>query len=102
MSKMEKLVYKNAEQLHNDAVKMLLKSHLSWSGSDENMPSDDLNNVRGQYIEAYIDAVYPYEEWDAMTDEERKECSREINIRFEMAASEADLKWTAVKVMLDL
>lgn len=99
---MEKLTYRNADQLHNDAVKMLLRSHLSWSGSDKNMPSDDLDNVRGQYIEAYIDAVYPYEEWDAMSEEEREEVTAAINVKFEVAASEADLKWTAVKAMLDL
>lgn len=32
---MEKLTYKNEDQLHIDAVKMLLERHLSWSGSDE-------------------------------------------------------------------
>lgn len=99
---MKKLTCRNAEQLHNDAVKLLLERHLSWSGSDKNMPSDDLDNVRGQYIDAYIDAVYPYEEWDAMSDEERKEATSSVNLMFEAAASEADLKWTAVKVMLDL
>ena len=99
---MKKLTYRSAEQLHNDAVKLLLERHLSWSGSDKNMPSDDLDNVRGQYIDAYIDAVYPYEEWDAMSDEERKEATSSVNLMFEVAASEADLKWTAAKVMLDL
>lgn len=99
---MQKLTYRNAEQLHNDAVKLLLERHLSWSGSDKNMPSDDLDNVRGQYIDAYIDAVYPYEEWNAMSEEERNEATASVNVVFEVAASEADLKWTAVKVMLDI
>lgn len=99
---MQKLTYRNADQLHNDAVKMLLERHLSWSGSDKEMPSRDLDNVRGQYIEAYIDAVYPYEEWDAMTDEEREEHTAAINVKFEVATAEADLKWLAVKAMLGL
>lgn len=99
---MQKLTYKNEDQLHNDAVKMLLESHLSWSGSDKNMPSNDLNNVRGQYIEAYIDAAFSYDDWDAMTDEEREEHTAAINVRFDVAAAEADLKWTAVMAMLDL
>lgn len=99
---MEKLTYKNENQLHNDAVKMLLESHLSWSGSDKNMPSDDLNNVRGQFLHAHIDADFTDEEWDALSEEERDKYNREINVRFETAASEADVKWTAVKIVLDL
>lgn len=66
------------------------------------MPSRDLDNVRGQHIEAHVDAVYPYEEWDAMTDGEREEQTAAINVKFEVATAEADLKWLAVKVMLGL
>ena len=99
---MKKLTYKDEEQLHNDAVKLLLERHLSWSGSDKSMPSRDLDNVRGQYLCAHIDSDFTDEEWDALSEDERDKYNREINIRFELAASEADLKWTAVKVMLDL
>nr|DAH52952.1 MAG TPA: hypothetical protein [Caudoviricetes sp.] len=99
---MKKLTYENEEQLHNDAVKLLLERHLSWSGSNESMPSRDLDNVRGQFLYAHIDADFTDEEWDALSDEERDKYNREINIRFEMAASAADLKWASVKVMLDL
>ena len=53
---MEKLTYKNEHQLCDDAVKMLLERHLSWSGSNESMPSRDLDNVRGQFLYAHIDA----------------------------------------------
>lgn len=99
---MEKLTYRNDDQIVSDAVKMLLKSHLSWSGSDENMPSKDLDNVRGQFLEACLDANFTYEEWDALSEEERNEYAATVNIKFGMAAAEADLKWLAVKAMLGL
>lgn len=97
---MQKLTYRNEDQLNNDAVKMLLEKHLSWSGSNESMPSRDLDNVRGQFLYAHIDADFTDEERDALSDEEREEYAKNINVRFEVAAAEADLKWTAVKAML--
>lgn len=81
---------------------MLLRSHLSWSGSDENMPSKDLDNVRGQLVDACIDADFTYEEWNALSDEERKGYTVMVNLRFELAAAAADYKWQAVKALLDL
>ena len=44
---MQKLTYRNEDQLLDDAVKMLLERHLSWSGSNDSMPSRDIDNVRG-------------------------------------------------------
>lgn len=99
---MEKLTYRNEDQLRNDAVKMLLEKHLSWSGSNESMPSRDLGNVRGQFLYAHIDADFTEEEWDALSEEERDEYVANINVRFEVAASWADLKWMAVEAMLGL
>lgn len=99
---MQKLTYRNENQLSDDAVKMLLKKHLSWSGSDESMPSRDLDNVRGQFLYAHIDADFTYEEWDALSEEKRNEYAANINVMFEAAAAEADLKWQAVMAMLDL
>lgn len=99
---MEKLTYRNESQLHNDAVKILLRSHLSWSGSDENMPSDDLNNVRGHFFNARADADFTMDEWDAMTEDERIEYEAGVARQFDEIAAEADRKWEAVKVMLDL
>lgn len=99
---MEKLTYKNEHQLCDDAVKMLLERHLSWSGSNESMPSRDLDNVRGQFLYAHIDADFTDEEWDALSEEGRKEYADIINAAFGVLADEADLKWAAVKVMLDL
>lgn len=99
---MEKLTYRNEHQLFDDAVKMLLERHLSWSGSNESMPSRDLDNVRGQFLYAHIDADFTDEDWDALSEEGRKEYANTINAAFGAVAAEADLKWMAVKVMLDL
>lgn len=99
---MQKLTYRNEDQLRNDAVKMLLEKHLSWSGSNDSMPSRDIDNVRGQFLYAHMDADFTGEERDALSEEKREEYTKKINVRFDFAAAEADLKWTAVKVMLDL
>ena len=99
---MQKLTYRNEHQLFDDAVKMLLERHLSWSGSNESMPSRDLDNVRGQFLYAHVDADFTDEEWDALSEEGRKEYANIINAAFGAVAAEADLKWASVKVMLDL
>lgn len=99
---MQKLTYRNEHQLFDDAVKMLLERHLSWSGSDESMPSRDLDNVRGQFLHAHIDADFTDEEWDALSKEKRNEYAGKINVMFVAIAAEADLKWMSVKVILDL
>ena len=99
---MEKLIYENEEQLINDAVKMLIKNHLSWSGSDENMPSKDLGNVRGSFFDARATADFTDDEWDTLTDGERGEYENKVDSQFEKVAAEADRKWEAVKVILDL
>lgn len=99
---MKKLTYKNEDQLHHDAVKMLLERHLSWSGSDESMPSRDLDNVRGQFLHAHLDADFTCEEWKALSEDERELCAKYINAMFDVAAEEADYKWMAVKAMLGL
>lgn len=99
---MKKLTYKNDEQLLNDAVRMLIKKHLAWGGSDESMPSRDLENVRGMFFDARATVDFTLDKWDALTDEERDEYIKNVNRQFDKAASEADRKWEAVKVMLDL
>ena len=99
---MEKLIYKNEEQLINDAVKMLIKKHLAWSGSDEKMPSRDLDNVRGNFINACREERYTVDEWNLLLEEEQKGSLGYWNRKFDGAAAEADRKWEAVKVMLDL
>lgn len=99
---MQKLIYRNEDQLFDDAVKMLLRNHLSWSGSDKNMPSDDLNNVRGEFLYAHIDADFTDEEWDALPEKKRNEYADHIDAMFVVVAAEADLKWTDVMAVLDL
>lgn len=100
---MEKLTYKNDEQLINDAVRMLIKKHLAWGGSDESMPSRDFENVRGSFFDARATADFTVDEWDtALSDEEREEYSNKVDRQFDKAAAEADRKWEAVKTLLDL
>lgn len=99
---MEKLTYKNDEQLINDAVKMLIKNHLAWSGSHESMPSRDESDVRARFLDVRATADFTVDEWDALTDEEREEYTNKVDRQFDKAAAEADRKWEAVKVMLGL
>ena len=80
----------------------VLERHLSWSGSNESMPSRDLDNVRGQFLYAHIDADFTVDEWDAISEEKRNEYAKSINVRFDVVAAEADIKWTGVKFMLGI
>lgn len=83
-------------------MKDLIKKHLAWSGSDKEMPSRDLDNVRGRFIDACREGCYTVDEWDLLNEDAKQGffiyCSR----RFADAAAKADRKWEAVKVMLDL
>nr|DAF33255.1 MAG TPA: hypothetical protein [Caudoviricetes sp.] len=99
---MEKLTYKNEEQLINDAVRMLIKNHLAWSGSQEGRPGIDLGNVRGSFFEARATADFTEDKWNAFTDEARDEYTNKVNSQFDKAAAEADRKWEAAKTLLDL
>ena len=86
----------------DNAVKALIKEHLAWSSSDTSMPSRDESNVRGTFIDACLEGCYTEEEWDLMNEDEQKECLAYWNRKFDYVAAEADRKWEAVKVMLDL
>lgn len=92
----------NYEQLINHAVKKLIKNHLAWSGSDATMPSTDMDNVRGDFIEACLEGCFTVDEWNSMSEDEQTGCFACWNRKFDDAAAEADRKWEAVKVMLDL
>ena len=92
----------NYEQLINNAVKGLVRNHLAWSGSDKGMPSRDEGNVHGRFIDACLEGCYTVDEWDSMSEDEQEKCFACWNFKFEGAAAEADRKWEAVKVMLDL
>lgn len=99
---MKNLKFDSPKQLINDAVKALIKNHLAWSGSDESMPSSDLGNVRGDFIDACLEGCYTVDEWDLMNEDEHEKSLAYLNRKFDDAAAEADRKWEAVKVMLDL
>lgn len=99
---MKKLIDKYEEQLANNAVKMLIKNHLAWSGSDEEMPSRDLGHVKEQFMNDCWYGEFTKDEWSAMTSEEQKEHFKIWESKFDKAAAEADRKWEEVKVMLDL
>lgn len=99
---MKNLKFASPKQLTNDAVKMLIEEHLEWSGSDKEMPSRDLGNVRGNFINACLEGCYTVDEWDLMNEDEHEKCLAYFNRKFDDAAAEADRKWEAVKVMLDL
>lgn len=99
---MKNLKFENSKQLINDAVKMLIENHLAWSGSDKEMPSRDLGNVRGEFIDAWLDGCYTVDKWDLLSEDEHMERFAYWDSRFNEAAAEADRKWEAVKVMLDL
>lgn len=92
----------NYEQLINNAVKALIKNHLAWSGSDKEMPSRDEGNARGTFIDACLEGCYTVDEWDSMSEDDQAELLAEWNRKFDVSAAEADRKWEAVKVMLDL
>lgn len=59
--------------------------------------------MRGSFFDARVMADFAVDEWDtALSDEEREEYENKVDRQFDKAAAEADRKWEAVKVMLDL
>lgn len=99
---MKNLKFENSKQLINDTVKALIKEHLAWSGSDKEMPSRDLGNVRVDFINACLEGCYTVDEWDLMNEDEHDKSLSYFNRKFNDAAAKADRKWEEVKVMLDL
>ena len=99
---MKNLKFENSKQLINDTVKALIEEHLALSGSDKEMPSRDLGYVRVNFISACLEGCYTIDEWDLMSEDEHEKCLAYFNRKFDKAAAEADRKWEAVKVMLDL
>ena len=99
---MKNLKFDSPKQLINDAVKMLIENHLAWSGSDKEMPSRDLGNVRGEFIDAWLDGCYTVDKWDLLSEDEHMARFAYWNDRFNEAAAEADRKWEAAKTLLDL
>lgn len=90
------------EQLTNDAVKALIKNHLAWSGSDKEMPSRDLDNVRGRFIKACLEGCCTVDEWNLMSEDEQKACIGCLGRRFDKVAAEADRKWEEAMAILGI
>lgn len=89
------------EEITNPA-KVLIEDHLAWSGSDKGMPSRDMGNVRGAFISACREVSYTVDEWSLLSKDEQDERFAYWSGKFDDAVAEADRKWEAVKVMLDL
>ena len=97
---MQKLTYTNDDQFVKDAMTMLVKAHIRWSNTDKNMPSEDLDNVRGQMIEAYREAHFTVWDWLDTAEELREEFDGRAISLFHLAAELADIRWsTALRVL---
>lgn len=97
---MKKLTYTNDQQLINDAAQMLIENHLSWSGSDTEMPSRDLDGVRGLISDAYLEYHYTADEWEEASKEERMLAEAAAGNLYRSAKQLADQKWEAVMTLL--
>lgn len=98
-----KLVYINDQQLLEDAVRALIESHLSWTGSNESFPSRDLGNVGPAMARAWVKAHYAAEEWrDLSEDRQRWVEETEILPLYKQAAKLADRKWEAAMTLLGI
>ena len=99
---MKKLTYMNDQQIVNDAAQMLIEAHLRWSGSAEEMPSRDLDNIGGAIWQAYLEANYTVEEWDALNKNEKTMVNEEASILCRNAKQLADQRWEAVITLLGI
>lgn len=99
---MTNLTYTDDNQFVSDAAKMLIKAHLDWSGSGEEMPSRDKGCVRGLMFSAYFAANFTAEEFNAMSDEEKAFESAIVSRLYKDACIAADRKWEAAMTLLDI
>lgn len=99
---MTKLAYIDNQQIVADAAQMLLESHLQWSGSQKDMPSRDIDYVQGQVINAFLEARFTVEEWNALSKEEQMLENAEACYAFKQAARLADRKWEAAMTLLGI
>lgn len=99
---MTKLTYTNDQQIINDAAQMLIEAHLRWTNSGTEMPSKDLDYVRGSLSEAYLDAKFESGEWLTMSDAERDFQKAIAACLFKKAAQIADRKWQAAMTLLGI
>ena len=99
---MKKLPYMNDQQIVNDAAQMLIEAHLQWSGSAEEMPSRDLDNIHGTIENAYLEANYTVEEWSNAGKEEQTLAKAEVHFLWKKAKQLADQRWEAVITLLGI
>ena len=99
---MKEITEQTENAIKAEAVAMLIKNHLSWSGSDENMPSKDKGYVEGWYIDRMVCEMYEDAEYDALSDEAKQAVFCGIAAKFEAAKAQADAKWLAAKFLLGI
>lgn len=99
---MKKITEQTENAINAEAVAMLIKNHLSWSGSDENMPSKDKGYVEGWYIDRMVCEMYEDAEYDALSDEAKQAVFSGIAAKFEAVKEQTDAKWSAAKILLGI
>lgn len=98
---MTELTYINDVQFVSDAAKLMIEAHLDWSGSCEDMPSRDRNNVKGAMVIAYLRA-FSDDEFEKMSDEDSPNNLTIVNRLFVDACNAADRKWEAAMTLLGM
>lgn len=99
---MKKITEQTENAIKAEAVAMLIKNHLSWSGSDESMPSRDRGYVQGWYADKMICETYEDAEYEALSDEAKRAVFFGIGAKFEAVKAQADAKWSAAKILLGI
>ena len=99
---MTELTYTNDEQIINDAAALMIKNHLSWSGSDKGIPSTDLGHVANMITDAYLAANYTIHEWMNASEEEQYIAEDNASVLYRKAMQLADKKWEAAMLLLGM
>lgn len=97
-----KLTYENDQQIIADAAQMLIQAHLSWSGSERNMPSNDRNAIGNAIYTACMEAHMTFDEWIESSQESRDLIDARANLLFKKAKLLADRKWEAAMTLLGI
>lgn len=91
------------QEIKEQFVKKILKNHIMWSNSEDNMPSQNCGNIRAEYIgimrEQEIGSVDDY--WE-LTTQQRDEFDVMVVIEFENIKQEADKRWHEALAIMGL
>ena len=90
--------YINEDQFINEVARMLIESHLDWSGSRITSPSRDKDGVWNEFESVYIN--YAAEGHDGDVTAFIDDWKAEAEDLFREAATRADDKWAAAMVLL--